>query len=253
MYEQEEWRPVVGYEGRYEVSSHGRVKRLAFTGKSNYQYPEKMIAPSMSCGYPFVGMRDADGKQNAPRVHVLVAEAFIGKRPKGKVVNHIDFDKTNNHVSNLEYVTNRENIQHSARYARHKGALTMDQVQALRSLVERDPAIDLEYVAQRLGVHVYSLCAALECRTYSLVPNKDGSLPTPIKYTYCKTICLEDIQDFLALGFSVPQISKYYKVDYSTPYQMLRRADIWQVESAKSIPSTGARMHKAKSQKELTR
>lgn len=245
MQDHEEWRPVVGYEGLYEVSSHGRVKRLPFVGNLGTRFHGKILSQSLSNGYPFVGLRDADGKQSSPRIHALVAAAFIGKRPKGKVVNHIDFDKTHNHVSNLEYVTHRENIQHSARHARHSGTLTLEQVQALRSLVERDPAIDLDYVALRLGVTLACVCGVLDCRSYYLVPNKDGSLPTPIKYTYRKTICLEDIQDFLALGFSIPQISKYYKVDYSTPYQMLGRAGIRQVQSPSSVPGTGARLHKA--------
>jgi len=54
-------------------------------------------------------------KQETALVHSVVARTFIGERPKGMQINHKDGDKTNNHVSNLEYVTSKENSSHAIR------------------------------------------------------------------------------------------------------------------------------------------
>ena len=98
------YRDVVGYEGIYKVSNLGNVKSLRY-GK------EKQMKQSKdSSGYFVIGMR----LNNIPkirRVHQLVAESFLNHKRCGLklVVNHIDFNKTNNNINNLEIVTQREN------------------------------------------------------------------------------------------------------------------------------------------------
>lgn len=244
MEDKEVWRPAVGYEGILEVSNHGRVKRLGYIGKRGQRYTEYIIKPSECNGYLFIGTRDKTGKQKSPRVHALVAEAFLGKRPKGKVVNHIDFNKQNNHISNLEYVTHRENIQHSARHARAGNSqLSVEQVQSIRSLVSRDPAMDLGQLSAVSGIPLATIRGILSMRSYIHVPNRDGSAPQPVPYGYGKPLCVEDVEDLKTLGLSIPEIGDFYGVDYSTPYQMLRRAGIWQ-PNKRSVRGTGARMHK---------
>lgn len=110
---QEEWRPVVGQEGRYEVSSLGRVRSLLRRSQTG---PDRILAPSMRSGYASVAFYDK-GRQ-VHRVHVLVAEAFIGLRPPGHVVNHKNLDKSDNRACNLEWVTQRENIEHAREHGR---------------------------------------------------------------------------------------------------------------------------------------
>lgn len=93
------WRPVKGYEGLYEVSSLGYVKSLNYhrTGK------EKILKPAKNkYGYLFVALY-RNGKRKMSKLHRLVAEAFIPNPEGFKQVNHIDEDKTNNVVSNLEF------------------------------------------------------------------------------------------------------------------------------------------------------
>lgn len=100
--EKEIWRPIKGYENRYFVSNFGRVKG-----------PLKILKPSISnWGYERVRIVDNNGKRTSPRVHRLVAQAFI-PNPKNKPqVNHIDGNKLNNNVKNLEWATASENKLH---------------------------------------------------------------------------------------------------------------------------------------------
>lgn len=103
--EQEEWRPVVGYEGRYEVSSLGHVRSLGVRGKVLGTDPVKG-------GYLRVSLsRDSHGRKYL--VHCLVAAAFIGLCPDGYEVNHKDRKAANNRADNLEYLTPTQNVHHS--------------------------------------------------------------------------------------------------------------------------------------------
>lgn len=91
----EQWKPIVGYEGLYEISNLGRVKNLKF-GK------EKILKPANNRGYLRVCLcRDGKGKMLS--VHRLVAEAFIPNPMGLPEVNHKDENKINNCVSNLEW------------------------------------------------------------------------------------------------------------------------------------------------------
>jgi hypothetical protein len=103
----EQWRPVPGYEGSYEVSDLGRIKSLPKRRRG------ERILQGSTCtdGYLQVGL--CCGGMTRRLVHSIVAEVFIGPRPEGLQINHIDGDKKNNDRRNLEYVTPRENIRHS--------------------------------------------------------------------------------------------------------------------------------------------
>jgi hypothetical protein len=110
---EEEWRAVPGYEHSHEVSSLGRVRRVSHV--RNGPPPPRYLRSSLQDrGYFTVGLR-VKGRQKVLQVHALVAAAFLGPRPEGLQVNHIDGVKTNNRAENLEYVTHKENAQHAAR------------------------------------------------------------------------------------------------------------------------------------------
>lgn len=115
---QEEWRPVVGYEGLYEVSNIGRVKSLDrvtvdILGRSR-PFKGKMMSPVVgSPRYYGVGLTK-NGKSKPIRIHQLVAEAFLTKAHHDDVVDHIDRDKLNNSIANLRYITKRENTIHGS-------------------------------------------------------------------------------------------------------------------------------------------
>lgn len=115
----EQWRPVVGYEGSYEVSERGRVRRVK--AKAGAQLGRILTHCLDYHGYPRVCL-SLDGRQKNLLVHQLVAAAFIGPCPPGMVVNHRDSVPTNPHPSNLEYVTQRENVLHSFKSGRRRPA-----------------------------------------------------------------------------------------------------------------------------------
>lgn len=110
----EEWKDIKGYEGLYQVSNLGRVKRL----KGEYVKSERVLKP-LKHGNGYMGV-DLCKHSKAKRfsVHRLVAQAFIPNQDNKAQVNHIDEDKTNNMVSNLEWCTSKENINHGTRTER---------------------------------------------------------------------------------------------------------------------------------------
>lgn len=111
---EEQWKPVVGYEGWYEVSSHGRVKRIA---KGKGARPGHILSPDVRYdNYRMVNLlRGSAESRILFYVHRLVVEAFISKIPDGLVVNHIDGNGGNNHVLNLEITTDDGNRKHAQR------------------------------------------------------------------------------------------------------------------------------------------
>lgn len=138
----EQWRPVVGYEGRYEVSDQGRVRSLQVTLKCAHltrTFPGKVLkAWDNGTGALIVSMI---GKTHT--VHKLVAAAFIGPRPEGTEVAHNDGNATNNAVSNLRYATKHENEADKVRHGTATrgercpwAKLTAEQVAEIRSLSE---------------------------------------------------------------------------------------------------------------------
>lgn len=119
----EEWRPVVGYEGYYEVSSFGRVKSLkrVVPGRPGVPRPvrERILARVLNdSGYPIVTLRK-DGKRSLHRVHRLVLVAFVGPAPEGLQGCHNDGDSTNNHLTNLRWDSVSANAKDRIRHGTH--------------------------------------------------------------------------------------------------------------------------------------
>lgn len=109
--ENEEWRDVIGHEGWYSVSNLGRVKRER-PGKGTYA--GRMLGQNADTyGYPSVSLT-RNSVLYRVNVHLLVSRAFIGPKPDGYEVNHMDGNKWNTRASNLEYRTHQENMDHAS-------------------------------------------------------------------------------------------------------------------------------------------
>jgi len=108
--ELETWRPVVGWEGLYEVSDQGNVRSAR---REHNTWPGRLLRPAVNHGgYLHVGLY-RDGQQNGCRVHRLVALAFLGPCPPGHEVNHRFGIKTDNRATELEWATKSANTRHA--------------------------------------------------------------------------------------------------------------------------------------------
>jgi len=103
------WKDIAGYEGLYQVSNLGRIKSLPRNGTINL---ERFIKPRVDSGYERVWL-SKNNKTKPLKISRLVAMAFISNTYNKPEVNHIDGNKLNNCVVNLEWVTKSENIKHA--------------------------------------------------------------------------------------------------------------------------------------------
>ena len=165
----EEWRDVVDYEGLYMVSDHGRVKSLP--KRTSHRGEHIMNTPVGSGGYLYVHLRK-DGRNTQKLVHRLVADAFIANEYDKPQVNHIDGNKRNNSVENLEWSTPSENQLHAYRVLNRvrktdhsprptKRKLTKEQVMEIRSSHESQSSL-----ARKYGVGQHTIWCILKRKTY---------------------------------------------------------------------------------------
>ena len=112
----EEWRDVVGYENLYQVSNLGNVKsldRVIDTKRGVRTFEGRMLKQcKLKIGYMSVGL-SKDGKLKTMYVHRLLMEAFYGLDADKVCVNHINGDRSDNRIENLEWVTYLENLTHA--------------------------------------------------------------------------------------------------------------------------------------------
>ena len=111
------WKDIKGYEGLYQVSNFGNVKSLERYKKNHSKLQkvnEKILKATINKtnGYVYVMLMKNASEKNT-RVHKLVAEAFLPNEDNKPQINHIDGNKANNKVDNLEWCTCSENVTHA--------------------------------------------------------------------------------------------------------------------------------------------
>lgn len=157
----EEWRDVVGYEGQYMVSNIGRIKSLsrAVLGRalSMRVIKERISIPiPHSGGYRLIALSN-----KREYIHRIVAKAFLPNPENKSEVNHKDRNKTNNNVSNLEWCTPLENMQHFLSSTSSRKILSYDDVLMIRFIGRQ---VDERSLAKAFGVSYTHLMNILSGR-----------------------------------------------------------------------------------------
>lgn len=137
----EEWRDIVGYEGLYKISSHGRVKSY----HARYKKPRILKTSMTTTGYRKVELAKNKVKKSL-KVHRLVAEAFIPNKENKPYVNHLDSNPLNNNVENLEWCTQKENMVHSSIYGNHKSFAWKNKEQVISEYISGK---SIKYLAKK--------------------------------------------------------------------------------------------------------
>ncbi len=155
----ENWRPIKGREGAYEVSDHGRVRSLDYrrTGRTEILKPG-----THRKGYLTVVLC-MDGQRKTCKVHALVLEAFVGPRPSGLVCDHRDANKQNNHASNLHWISYAENALRGG--AHHKAKLDERDVVEIRNR-HAQGGVTQTVLAAEFGVSGESVSLILSRKTW---------------------------------------------------------------------------------------
>lgn len=175
----EEWRDVVGYEGYYQVSDLGRVRSLdrrsRCRGGSTSFHKGVILSPALSKSGYFVCVLCVKGRMKTFLVHCLVASAFLGDKPHGFDVNHIDTDKQNNLVGNLEYITKSANTSHAYKHGlclngelHPKAKLKDIDIPEIRRMISSGE--DVSSVARRFGVVSATISRIAKGKTWHHIP-----------------------------------------------------------------------------------
>lgn len=179
MNEKEIWKPITGYEGKYEVSNQGRVKSLSRTiccGRNKRtvrNVGERIISTkNISHGYKKTDLFKGNIRKQF-FVHRLVAYAFVPNPLKKPNVNHLDGNKLNNRAENLEWVTQKENIHHAMASGLKKSLrgdaaptskLTWKEVRDIRKhSKEGVSSVDL---AKMYGVHYNTIYSVVKLKSW---------------------------------------------------------------------------------------
>lgn len=161
------WKDVDGYEGKYQVSNFGQVRSLErkvsnHTGLLTVK-PRFLKQAKNHKGYPIVYLSDGK-KQKTITVHRLVAIAFIPRIAGKPQVNHIDGNKANNHLENLEWCDNRENQIHAYKLGLNRATG--------RAGKPKKPVIQIDVVTNEIVMEHSSIADAARfvgCKTSSLI------------------------------------------------------------------------------------
>jgi hypothetical protein len=168
---QQIWKPVVGYEGLYEVSDQGRVRSIEHQTKLGPRGGRVLSrATEKRLGYVKVNLY-RDGKARSVRVHCLVLEAFRGSCPEGMEGCHDNGNRSDNRLDNLRWDTRPANHADKHRHGtmmsgeRHY-ASKLDEGAVRRAFRLRDGGISVADIATDLGVSAATVHDAFRGKTW---------------------------------------------------------------------------------------
>jgi len=113
----EQWKDIKGFEGFYQVSDAGNIRRLKYWNhhKNDWTITNRLLTPTDNGnGYKIVGLQAKDARRKKFYIHRLVAAAFLPRKEGQDYVNHRDHNRANNAANNLEWCTQKYNTNYSA-------------------------------------------------------------------------------------------------------------------------------------------
>ena len=167
----ENWMPVVGYEGLYEVSDLGRVKSLARRTRT-IKVKERILKPVNVYGYQTVQLCK-EGAIKGKRIHRLVLETFVGPCPEGCEASHrFDNDRTNNTLDNLCWETRSVNLDRKREHGTHQqgerhGCHRLLEADVYLARLMEKMGWQQRHLADYFGVAQSTMWAALRGKTWS--------------------------------------------------------------------------------------
>ena len=161
-------KDVIGYEGLYTCDEYGNV----FSCVTNSSRRKKLMKQNIRNGYYYVNLTDINGKQSKKYVHRIIAQVFIDNPNDKKEVNHIDCNKLNNNIMNLEWTTRKENLQHSydnglkREHEKHGNSiLTKKQVLEIRKLY-KSKKYSYRQLSEMYNVSMSCICMIVTNRNW---------------------------------------------------------------------------------------
>lgn len=209
---EEKWKPVVGFEGVYEVSDKGSVKSLdRFVDELRPRLVRgKVLKPYKDAqGYLVVSLYK-DSKKHTITIHRLVAKAFVANCESKSTVNHIDSDKENNFAVNLEWATQLEQNNHSFKSRTRRANVYSPEL--------KQSAHDY-YVLNNCSVRDLSEHFGISFRTATNIVNGDYNS------TACFKLSNEDVENLFKLrevGLTQKQLAEKFNCSRSHISNILR-------------------------------
>ena len=177
LQQEEIWKDIKDCKGRYQISNFGNVKSLARfnNGKFGRLISERILKQNFRQGYAYVRVF-VNGKKTNLVIHRLVAETFIPNPQNLPQVNHIDGNKQNNNVNNLEWCLQRDNLLHAIKNSLRKissgekapnAKLKQKEVDYIRSVYKpKSRTFGAKALAEKFGVHTDTITKILIGNTW---------------------------------------------------------------------------------------
>lgn len=191
----EKWKPIPEYEGLYEVSNIGNVRSLiGWNGREYYTRVKMLKQTNSTTGYKKVELTKK-GVKKSIKTHRLVAMAFIENKEKKPFVNHIDGNRLNNKVENLEWCTQKENVQHAIRTGLNNRKIPISEESLRKEYCElRTP---LEEIAEKYSCSKNTIIKRIK---------EFGLKRNPSQYG----IEIEQLKEMFERGMTNTEISQIY-------------------------------------------
>jgi hypothetical protein len=206
----ENWKPVLGYEGYYEVSDYGRVRSLTRrTAYRNRVHRGRTLDPGLNhSGYPTVTLC-VGGRREHWFVHELVLIAFVGQKPEGLITRHKDGCKTNNNLSNLAWGTFAENAADAREHGTHEIGSMRKQAKLTEAAVaemrkEAAEGTPVKDIAKKWGVAFRTAAHAISGTKWKHVDAPARSRPI----TYLTDDQVRLVRKLLGDGVSLSEVGR---------------------------------------------